>query len=265
MPRRVGAYAKLLANYAADDAIIAAGEKAELLFVRGLAFCATSDSDGYITDGQLLRVVGAGMRDAVARAKTLVREGLWERVEDGYQVRSWMKIHETAEEKGRARATDRERKRRERDSESEGSPSGQDAVSERTADGSPNGVTADSLNCSVVTEVVPRTEQSTTEQSTTSAPKRGTRIDPNWRPSAAVIDWQREAGISDLIARRELPKFVDYWTAKAGRDATKLDWDATWRVWLRNTVEREPPPPGARPATESPQATMYRSLSGGPR
>ena len=26
--------------------------------------------------------------------------------------------------------------------------------------------------------------------------------------------------------------FVNYWRAKAGRDATKVDWPATWRNWL---------------------------------
>lgn len=109
--RRVGAYAKLLANYASDDAIIAAGEKAELLFVRGLAFCATSDSDGWISDAQLTRIVAAGMRDAAARARSLVAAGLWERTDGGYQVRSWTKIHETAEQRGRRLKADRERKR----------------------------------------------------------------------------------------------------------------------------------------------------------
>lgn len=108
--RRVGAYAKLLANYAADDAIIAAGEAAELLFVRGLAFCATSDSDGYITEAQMVRYVGAGMKDAAKRARKLVEVGLWSSVDGGYQVRSWTKMHETSTEKGRRRKADRERK-----------------------------------------------------------------------------------------------------------------------------------------------------------
>lgn len=109
--RRVGAYAKLLANYAADDAIIAAGEAAELLFVRGMAFCATSDSDGYITDAQVVRYVGAGMKDAPKRAEKLAEVGLWERVSGGYQVRSWTSIHPTTEEKGRKLKADRDRKR----------------------------------------------------------------------------------------------------------------------------------------------------------
>jgi hypothetical protein len=110
-PRKVGAYAKLLANYAADDAVISAGEAAELLFVRGLAFCATSDADGYITENQVIRYLGAGMKGATRRAERLVEVGLWAAVDGGYQVRSWTKLHDTAEQKGRARAEDADRKR----------------------------------------------------------------------------------------------------------------------------------------------------------
>jgi hypothetical protein len=116
-PRRVGAYAKLVATYASDDAVIAAGEAAELLFVRALAFCATSDSDGYITDAQITRFVGAGMRDAIKRADKLVTVGLWERSDGGYVVRSWTKLHMTSKEKGRKLKADRERKRTAHDSE----------------------------------------------------------------------------------------------------------------------------------------------------
>jgi hypothetical protein len=28
-------------------------------------------------------------------------------------------------------------------------------------------------------------------------------------------------------------RFADYWHAKAGKDAAKLDWPATWRNWCR--------------------------------
>lgn len=252
--RRVGAYAKLLANYASDDAIIAAGEAAELLFVRGLAFCATSDSDGYITEGQLSRVVGAGMKDAPKRAKRLVAEGLWESTEDGYVVRSWLKIHEAAEEKGRKRSTDRERKRSERGSDSEPCPSGQDAMSERN----PEGVTTDSLLCSYVSSSS-GTEQSTTEQSSAlisakSAQKRGTRIPADWTPDEATRTWTLDR-IPERVAAVELEKFRNYWSAKTGRDATKLDWPATWRNWVLNTNTR-----GGRasPASDGLEDTLQR-------
>jgi anti-sigma-K factor RskA len=29
-------------------------------------------------------------------------------------------------------------------------------------------------------------------------------------------------------------QFRDYWSAKAGSGSTKLDWQATWRNWVRN-------------------------------
>lgn len=111
MGRRLGPYAPLSAMYASDDAIINAGEAAELLYVRGLAFCAGSiEQDGYITDAQLKRFVGAGMDDAVNRAETLVREGLWERIDGGYEVRAWLKWNRSSDDLGRERKKDRDRK-----------------------------------------------------------------------------------------------------------------------------------------------------------
>lgn len=111
MGRRLGAYAPLSAMYADDDAIIAAGEKAELLFVRSLAFCAgMPEQDGYITERQLERRVGAGMPDVSERAETLVREGLWERVDGGFIVRAWLKWNRSSEDLGRERKKDRDRK-----------------------------------------------------------------------------------------------------------------------------------------------------------
>lgn len=97
--RRNGSYAPLSAHYYKDDAIALAGEKAELLYVRGLAFCADVLSDGVITESQLLRFVGVGMRDAKARAETLCEVGKWQRLPDGsYLVVSWLKWNRSTEE-----------------------------------------------------------------------------------------------------------------------------------------------------------------------
>jgi hypothetical protein len=67
----------------------------------------------------------------------------------------------------------------------------------------------------------------------TPTSRRGTRLDPDWTPPPDVIDAMRAEGIPDETARRELPRFRDYWAAKAGKDAVKIDWNATWRNWLR--------------------------------
>lgn len=39
---------------------------------------------------------------------------------------------------------------------------------------------------------------------------------------------------------RTFAKFRDYWRAKSGSQATKLDWDATWRNWCRSEGDRNP-------------------------
>jgi uncharacterized protein YdaU (DUF1376 family) len=59
------------------------------------------------------------------------------------------------------------------------------------------------------------------------------------------VDWvlPKEWGVWSLenmnwdttTVRFEADKFKDFWMAKAGRDAAKADWYATWRNWCRNS------------------------------
>lgn len=66
------------------------------------------------------------------------------------------------------------------------------------------------------------------------APRRnGTRLPADWKPSSELIAAAR-AERPDIDLRVETAKFRDHWHAKAGRDAAKLDWDATYRNWIRN-------------------------------
>lgn len=70
--------------------------------------------------------------------------------------------------------------------------------------------------------------------------KRGTRIADDYMPSDETIAKIRAEFPSiskdDLI--REHRKFCDHWQAKTGANGTKLDWDATWRNWMRTAYER---------------------------
>jgi uncharacterized protein YdaU (DUF1376 family) len=47
---------------------------------------------------------------------------------------------------------------------------------------------------------------------------------------------------SDLIPIKVFEQFKDYWVAQAGQKGVKLDWDATWRNWVRNTKAVKPNP-----------------------
>lgn len=67
--------------------------------------------------------------------------------------------------------------------------------------------------------------------------KRATRIPDNFVVDADMAAWARER--CPLVdGRTSTERFINYWSAKSGKDATKLDWPATWRNWLLNDQER---------------------------
>jgi hypothetical protein len=107
-------YVRLFTDYDQDPAVVAAGEAAELLFIRGIAYAGRAESEGFIPDGQLPRLCPRGARK---RAEKLVEVGLWMRVSErnGYQIRSWEKLQTEHDALAQRRRSDRERKARERE------------------------------------------------------------------------------------------------------------------------------------------------------
>jgi hypothetical protein len=68
--------------------------------------------------------------------------------------------------------------------------------------------------------------------------QKANRLPANW---SLPDDWSADAvaaGVPPGAVRLEADKFRDYWCAKSGKDATKLDWRATWRNWCRNAADR---------------------------
>jgi hypothetical protein len=109
-PKSNGPYAPLSATYFLDDAILEAGEQAELLFVRCLAFLANSSSDGFISEIQMNTIVGLRMRNVGRRVASLVQVGVLESVAGGYLMRSWLKWNKSTDEIGKHLRQDRARK-----------------------------------------------------------------------------------------------------------------------------------------------------------
>ncbi|MCZ2328855.1 YdaU family protein [Bartonella sp. F02] len=64
---------------------------------------------------------------------------------------------------------------------------------------------------------------------------KGQRLPLDWR---ADIGAAISEGLSEEQARWQEKKFRDYWHAKSGKDALKVDWQATWRNWFRREIER---------------------------
>lgn len=62
------------------------------------------------------------------------------------------------------------------------------------------------------------------------------RIPENFSVTLEHVQWAKQNHMPD--PHGHIGAFVDFWTAKPGRDGTKLDWDATFRNWIRNSVAR---------------------------
>uniref|UniRef100_UPI0035D03964 hypothetical protein n=1 Tax=Bartonella sp. OT172YNZD TaxID=3243572 RepID=UPI0035D03964 len=63
---------------------------------------------------------------------------------------------------------------------------------------------------------------------------RGCRLPDDFEPD---YDFAIEAGLPSERVKVEIAKFRDYWRSKAGANATKIDWQATWRNWIRKAVD----------------------------
>ena len=71
--------------------------------------------------------------------------------------------------------------------------------------------------------------------------KKASRMTEEWQLPKAWGEWAvAEHNLSVETVRLEANKFRDYWLAKAGKDGAKLDWSATWRNWVRNSLEFSP-------------------------
>jgi hypothetical protein len=64
--------------------------------------------------------------------------------------------------------------------------------------------------------------------------KRASRLNPDWVLPKDWGEWALSEGWPETVIRQEAAKFKDYWIGRAGKDAAKLDWEATFRNWMRN-------------------------------
>ena len=82
----------------------------------------------------------------------------------------------------------------------------------------------------------------------TNSSRRATRLPADWEPSDQLIEFIKKER-PDLNARTTVMRFMSYWHAKAGRDATKLNWDKAFMSWVLNEKQGY-----AKPAPLNPYA-----------
>lgn len=67
---------------------------------------------------------------------------------------------------------------------------------------------------------------------TASSAKRGCRLPADWQPRSDDLTFAVDR--LGQQADEEIDKFRDHWKAAPGSKGVKLDWDATFRNWIRN-------------------------------
>jgi hypothetical protein len=130
--------------------------------------------------------------------------------------------------------------------------------------------TVSNVSCNV-SETPPDTEADTeTDTDITPLPpkrgatksKRGERLPDDWQLPDDWRMWARTTypASTDAQVTEQAEQFRDYWIAKPGAIACKLNWEATWRNWCRRGlsaagVVRQPQYTGSYVSAETPQET----------
>jgi len=211
----------------------------------GLWLLAGTWSAQYLTDGRVASGTIRRLGGSPADADELVAEGLWHATDDGYEFHEWEKYQPTKAEVEAEREAARVCMSRNRAKKKGVLPNAQaddggssDAVREN-ADERSEGVrpnTSESFESGSAEVRVTPTQPSPSQPGPSSpngdgARKRGTRIPDTFVVTAEMRAWAADrTPLADVDSATE--RFVNHWRSKAGRDATKLDWIATWRNWL---------------------------------
>ncbi len=203
-------WVKLDDHFPTHPKIVAAGGDAAWLHVCALCYCAEHLTDGRIPKAMVDRL--SDRDDATRLASRLVEVGMWLEHRDCYEVHDYLDFQPSRESVENVRREARERRAK---------------GGKRSADGRANG-----MNPVPVPEVL--TEPSLVAS---GSPKRGTRIPDTFSVGQSMQDWARNHA-PGVDWELETTKFVNYWKAKPGKDAVKLDWTRTWQNWLLTAQAR---------------------------
>lgn len=72
----------------------------------------------------------------------------------------------------------------------------------------------------------------------TTTMTKGSRLPEGWVPTRTDANLKAEATHDPAWLRRELERFHDHWAAAAGSKGVKVNWDSTWRNWIKNAEDR---------------------------
>lgn len=253
-------WVKLDENFSNHPKILAAGPLAGWLHVCGLCYC-----NKYLTDGFLpyaviptlanfrgLSIETGGIKnmatfhddaDAEALADTLVRTGVWDEVDGGYNVHDYLEYNPS-----KAQVEEERRKK-----QAAGQAGGQASATAR----------AQAKSKQVVNGISTKPQAKSnpdTDTDTVLPPKppkggsRETRISDDFAIDDDLGRWALAKGFTQPEIDHHTEAFVAYWRGEGGVKSKKIDWRQAWQTWLlREKPGRWPGAPA--PIRGSPPST----------
>lgn len=182
---------------------------------------AGSWSAGHLTDGRvpvsMLRMFRARRRSA----DELVTAGLWSRDGDTFVFHAWHEYQPSKAQVETKREATRNRVNAWRERQG-------NAVTNASQDADGNAAPDPTR---------PDPTLSTSDEVESAPRKRATRI-PEPFILTAEMRAEMAAECPGLDVDHSTKQFVDYWRSASGRTATKKDWIAAWRFWMRRDAEK---------------------------
>jgi uncharacterized Zn finger protein (UPF0148 family) len=232
------AWFKVDDGFHASRKLLKIGKRSRFAAV-GLWTVAGSWAADQLTDGNVPDYMLTEWGAPPAAPASLVDAGLWERTHDGYLFCNWHEYQPSKQDVDAERAASRERMRELRAKRKGKKPLEQAEEGDAFGRTDPN--SSESVRNPDPTRPDPvPTQPNIEEADASSSPrKRASRIREDFDVTPEMRLWaSTKAPNTDLGLETE--KFINFWVAKSGKDATKLDWVATWRNWILNARTSQP-------------------------
>lgn len=228
--RRPAPWVPLSVYYYDDPALIEAGELAEVMFTRLLAYAGRNRAwNGRLPRSVVLTRLGIAALENVpesapeSRLERLLEVGLVTAQGADIVLKSWLTWNESGERAEATRSADRERKTAATRGNASGAPV---TEPEDVPEGAPESGTVSGAQDKI---------REDKKKTSSSGRSRATKQPAGWKPTEAHLKLARDLAVntSGLVEQ-----FTDH---HAARGSKFIDWDAAFRTWIRNAAKYDTP------------------------
>ena len=246
-------------RFATHPKVVASGPLAMAMQVAALCYCNRELTDGFVPRAVARTLLDWQIEDkqgdiyviGVSRSyygqdvecqwviDILVECGMWTAEQGGYRIHDYLDYQPSREQVLAERENNARRQSAWRNRDKPSTNTMSNADSNAVTDGATNG----SVTGAPVPVPVPITNPERVSKrggANAPAPKRATRLSEDFSPTDEMLAWAIAEGFDEPRVLSETERFRDHYSAAPGEKGRKLDWVATWRNWIRRSVEFAP-------------------------